>query len=151
LEKLDLDRETRIWQRVSACKAPEVGELRPLLLSAAETVSTYRQLVGMLTGRSREQMKGLLTVAQRSAAVLKGIGRMSGQPPEDMKTLPGQREPAARLLKKSYYRALRQLTEYTARTLDPDYGVVYRSLADREQEAAVVLAELIGRIDDLRA
>ena len=38
------------------------------------------------------------------------------------------------------------MTEYTARTLDPDYAVVYQGLADREREAAMILAELIGNM-----
>ena len=148
LDKTGQNRETEVWQRVNGCCPPEGGDIRPLLLAAAETLGAYRQLAQLLTGGKRERMKGLLAVSRRSLEGLRGIQRMSGYPAEKLRTAAIPGESARRLLERSYHRALRQMTEYTARMLDPDYGTVFRTLADRERDAAVVLAELIGGLEE---
>lgn len=141
------EQEQKIWQRVAGGMRQENSDIRPLLLAAAEGVAAYRQLSGLLTGRSRERMRGLLATAQRSLEALKGIQTMSGHPAGALRTVPVPKESPRRLLERSFHRSLRQMTEYTARALDPEYGVVYQMLADREREAAAVLAELIGGLE----
>lgn len=137
-------RENPVWQRVWNGQMPEGGDIRPLLLTAAESLAVYSQLAQTLTGKQRATAAGLRDMARRSLEALKGIQSLSGHPAGNLRTPPVPKEPARRLLEKSYHRALRQMTEYTARSLDPEFGVVYQSLGDRERTAAVLLAQLIG-------
>jgi len=144
LEKFDPNRELQVWQRVKEGFQAGDSDIRPLLLMAWESASVYRQLLGLLSGKQREKMKKLQEQAMGAVNVLKGIQTMSGQPAGNLRPQPITKEPVRRLLEKSFYRCGRLMTEYTARALDPDYAVVYQGLADREREAAMILAELIG-------
>ena len=137
-------RENPVWQRVWNGQRPESGDIRPLLLTAAESLAVYGRLVQTLQGRQRETAAELRDMARRSLDALKGIQSLSGHPAGKLRTPPVPKEPPRRLLEKSYHRALRQMTEYTARSLDPEFGVVYQSLGDRERSAAVLLAQLLG-------
>ena len=147
MEKFDTDRELRVWQRVTGGPQPENGDIRPLLLAAVENASVLRQLTGLLTGKARERMRSLQEGAQRSVEALKGIQKMLSHPAGDLRSPLIPKEPPRRLLEKSFFRTLRLMTEYTARTLEPEFGVVYQALADREREAAAVLAELMGSLE----
>lgn len=144
LEERNCDGELRVWQRVNDCRLPESGDIRPLLLTAAESVAVYAHLAQVLTGKQREVMTRLQEAARRSLHVLQGIQSMSGHSAGNLRPVPVPKERPRLLLEKSYHRALRQMTEYTARSLDPEYGMVYHGLADREREAALALAELVG-------
>lgn len=147
LEKLDLNLETQVWRRIAGQPQPERSDLRPLLLLAWEQASVLRHLMGLLSGKSRERMKELAGKAHRSAQAVKGIMAMSGQPAGNLRPVPIPKEPARRLLEKSFHRSGRLMTEYTARAIDPESGVVYQGLADRERENALILAELIGSME----
>ena len=147
LEKFDPNRELQVWQRVTGGLMPGDSDIRPLLLMAWESAAVYRHLLGLLSGKQRERMKKLQEQAVRSVDSLKGIQAMSGQPAGNLRPQPIPKESARRLLEKSFHRSGRLMTEYTARTLDPEYGVVYQNLADRERKAGLVLAELIGNME----
>ena len=53
-------------------------------------------------------------------------------------------EPAAKALEKRYHCARRAVTEYTVRTVDGDFGIVFQHLADLSREECVLLARLLG-------
>ena len=146
LEKQPQDREMEVWQRVNSCRFFEGGDIRSLLLAAEESVAVYAHLSRALTGKQREIMVRLQETARRSLHVLRGIQSMSGYSMGDLRPAPVEKERPRQMLEKSYLRALRQMTEYTARSLDSEYGVVYQGLADREREAAMALTELIGSL-----
>lgn len=147
MEKFDPNRELQIWQRVAGGPQPENGNIRPLLLAAVENAAVLRHLTGLLTGKARERMKPLQEGAQRSVEALKGVQKLLGHPAGDLRPPLIPKEPPRRLLEKSFHRTLRLMTEYSARVLDPEYGVVYQALADRERKAAAVLAEVIGGLE----
>ena len=147
MEKFDPNRELQIWQRVTEGFRPGDSDIRPLLLMAWESASVYRHLLGLLSGKQRERMKNLQEQAMRSVDSLKGIQSMYGQSAGNLRAQPVPKESARRMLEKSFHRCGRLMTEYTARALDPEYGVVYQGLADREREAGMILAELIGSME----
>lgn len=147
VEKFDPNRELQVWQRVKEGFRAGDNDIRHLLLTAWESASVYRHLLGILSGKQREKIKRLQEQAIRSVDALKGIQTMSGQSAGNLRPLPIPKEPARRLLEKSFYRCGQLMTEYTARALDPDYAVVYQGLADREREAGLILAELIGSME----
>ena len=147
MEKLDPNLEAQVWRRITGQPQPERGDLQPLLLIAWEQAQVLRQVTGLLSGKTRERMKGLSGSAVRSVEAIKGILLMSGQPAGKLRPQPIPRELPRRLLEKSFHRTLRMMTEYSARALDPEYGVVYQALADRERKAAAVLAEVIGGLE----
>lgn len=140
--------EQQVWQRVMCGRGPEGGgDIRPLLLAAAEGAAVYRHLAGLLTGKQRQRMQKLADTARKTVEALKGIQILSGYPVGKLRTLPVPGDTPRRLLEKCYHRAVRQMAEYTARSMDPEQGIVWQRLADREREAAVILAELIGSME----
>lgn len=141
------EQERKIWQRVTGGMRQENCDIRPLLLAATENAAVFGHLAGLLSGKPRERMRGLRELAGRTLDGLKGIQAMSGYPAGDLRPPLIPREPARRLLEKSYHRSRQLITEYTARMTDPEYGVVYQTLADRERETAAVLAEVIGSLE----
>lgn len=145
MEKLDLNRELQVWQRVSAGLRPEAEDIRPLLLNGMESVAVFRHLMGVLQGKPRQQGKALVRMAQGTLDCLKGIQIMSGHSAGNLRIPPVPKELPVRLLEKSYHRARRQAAEYTARTADPEWGILWQCLADRERESALLMAQMIGQ------
>lgn len=147
MERIDPNMEAEVWQRVMGQREQPVREdIRPLLLSAMEAVSAYRHLSGMLTGKGKERMKGLHQGAMASVSCLKGIQAMSGGGSGKLTAMPIPKEPVRKTLEKSYHRTRHLMAEYTGRSLDPEFGVLYQRMADREREHGVVLAEILGEL-----
>ncbi len=115
-----------------------------LMLAAMETAAGYRLLTGMLTGKAREQVRGLWEGEQANLACLQGMRRLSGGSGDKRKNISLPSEPAGKLLEKSFYRTRRAMAEYAARLADPEFGVVFQAMADREQAHCAVLIELLG-------
>lgn len=144
MEKLDPNKELQVWQRVMEGPSPVQQDIRPLLLSAWESAAVYRHLLPALTGKQRVRMKVLHDRALQSVDMLKGIQSMSGNPVGKLQHPPIPKEPVRRLLEKSFYRSRNLIIEYTARSPEAEYGMVYQALADQERQTAAALSALIG-------
>ena len=149
MKQFDRTAEEQVWQRVAMRE--EVGqdrqELRNLILSAAEAAESYRYLAGILPGKGKERAKRLYEEEKVNIACLKGIRVLAGEGREKLAVVPPAKEPAARVLEKSYHRSRRALTEYTARSAQGEFGVVFHRLARREEEHCAVLAQLLGELE----
>lgn len=145
---MDENVEQQVWQRVRGQRPQEQTgmDLRNLTLRAMEAAAEYRYLSGVLSGPSRDQARRLWERQQEIVSCLLGIARLSGSPGEKEKILEIPKEPPEKVLVRAYHRARKMVTEYTARGLDPQAGLVYRSLADREQEQCTAIARLLGRM-----
>ena len=141
---METNRETQVWQRVGA--PPNSGqspqELRILLQNAGERVSLFRSLSGQ-TSRSREQIKQLQELELGNIACLKGILAFSGQDSKiPVRNLPPA--PARQSLIRGYYLAKKAAAEYTARSVDPEFGIVYQQMAGREAIICALVTQLLG-------
>ena len=135
---MNRDVEQQVWQRVLGQSEPPRGSLRPMELEAMEAAAVYRKLAGQFSGRGREQLRHLHDVQMEMLACLRGIGRLSGSGGRKTAQIAVPEEPAAKAL------ARRAVTDYTARTVDGDFGVVFQHLADLSREECVLLARLLG-------
>ena len=140
------DVERQVWQRVFAQPQtkPEGDDLRMLVLSSLEAAGAYRYLAGILTGRSRELARRLWEEEQETTACLRGLHRLSGGGKERPKGISAMQDRPDKVLEKCYHRARRTVTEYTARTVDSEFGSVFRRLAAREEEHCARIAQLLG-------
>ena len=141
---METNRETQVWQRVGA--PPNSGqspqELRILLQNAGERVSLFRSLSGQ-TFRSREQIKQLQELELGNIACLKGMLAFSGQDTKiPVRSLPPA--PARQSLIRGYYLAKKAAAEYTARSVDPEFGIVYQQMAGREAIICALVTQLLG-------
>lgn len=144
---MEQNRENQVWQRVM--KQPEerpASDLQGLIRESAELAGIYRRIGEKLTGRDQQLARQLLDTELASLARLRGIGVMSGERAEVLKHWEPAGGVGSRQLVACYHRSLGRMAEYTARCLDPQYGEVYRSLADRMGQQCGRIAELLGRM-----
>lgn len=141
---MNRDVEQQVWQRVLGQPEPPRGSLRPMELEAMEAAAVYRKLAGQSSGKRREQLRHLHDMQMELLACLRGIGRLSGCASGKTAQIAAPEEPAAKALEARYHCARRAVTEYTARTVDGDFGVVFQHLADLSWEECVLLTRLLG-------
>lgn len=143
---MESNRETQVWQRVGAppnqSQSPQ--ELRILLQNAWERASLFRSLSGQ-TSRSREHIKQLQELELGNIACLKGMLAFSGHDIKiSARNLPPA--PARQSLIRGYYLAKKAAAEYTARSVDPEFGMVYQEMAGREAKICALVTQLLGEI-----
>jgi len=141
---MNRDVERQVWQRVLGQSEAPQGSLRPMELEAMEAAAVYRRLAGQSSGQRREQLRHLHDMQAEILACLRGFGRLSGCGSGKPAQAAVPEEPAAKALEKRYHCARRAVTEYTARTVDGDFGVVFQHLADLSREECAALARLLG-------
>ena len=142
---MEENREAKVWQRVMAQPRqtpPEDPEA--MLREAAALAAVYRWAVERMTGKKKQLAHQLLAEEERTVACLRGIGQLSGHALEAVTVWrPGNREGKG-LLEGCYQRTRRCQTEYTARSLDGQFGEAYRLLAERCGRQCLLLTELLG-------
>lgn len=140
--------EQQVWQRVFARPRTreESDALRTLAVGVMEAAEDYRHLANSLTGKPGELARRLWEGERENLACLRGMAMLSG----GKDTFPRQiRTPAAppeKLLRKSYYRTRRAMTEYAARMLDGEFGEVFRKMSQREGEHCALILRLLGEL-----
>ncbi|MDD5863766.1 MAG: hypothetical protein PUD80_03895 [Firmicutes bacterium] len=140
---MDQNVEKQVWQRVLGQAENPRRDLRALELEALEAAAVYRSLSGVFTGRSREQVRQLYDGQMETVVCLRGIGRLSGGVGKAAQ-ISAPEEPVGKALEKRFHCARRAMTEYTARTVDGEFGAVFQHLADLSRRECVLLAELLG-------
>lgn len=148
MEPIDAKVEQQVWQRVrgreeDAGKSQE-QDLRMLTLRAMEAGADYRHLAGMLTGGNRELARRLWENQSRIVACLRGMARLTRSPAGKAKTLEPSKDPAEKVLRRRYHQARKAVTEYAARGLDPQLGLVFRALSQWEEGQCALIAQLLG-------
>ena len=151
MEKIDKHMENRVWQRVQARQEPadiqpRRDNLKPWILAAQENAAAYRSLELQLIGKQWDGLRRLEQESSRIVHSLRGISALRGEVVK-LTPLPTPREAPRRTLEKSFHRSLRLWQELDSRCDDPEWGVVFRSLARRAEDHCVQLTELIGRLD----
>ena len=147
MNKQESNMEQAVWQRVQACReeAPR-NDLRQLQREAMELAAIYRSLSGRTAGRQQERIQQLYGGERANAAALAGIGKLSRQGSEHLKLWQPGQEDISKMLERCYHRTRRCLTEYLARSVDGEFGVVFERLAKREGEHCVWIAEILGSL-----
>ena len=144
---MEQDRENPVWQRVMGTREiTPSSNLQGLIRDSGDMAAVYRRAAEKLAGREKQLARKLLEMEQSNTARLRGIAMLAGEKGETLKHW----EPAGgfgkQLLMKCYHRSLHMQAEYAAMCLNPEYGEVYRGLADRLGQQCGLIAELIGRI-----
>ena len=147
MDKQDWTSEQQVWQRVRINReeAPK-QDLRQLQREAMELAGIYRGLSAQLSGTSRELVQVLYKGEKANASALAGIGVLSRQGGETLKLWQSEKDVPRKLLERCYHRSRRCMTEYLARSVDGEFGVVFEKMAKREGEQCVLIAELLGSL-----
>ena len=136
------NRSAEIWRRVTEGPRQEpVMAAEALLRESAALAAVYRRAAGKFTGQRQALARQLRDAEQATTAALRGMGRLSGHAPEQVRLW----EPETRgALEGCYHRTRRCQAEYAARALDPQFGEVYRHLAEQAGKQCVLLTQLLG-------
>lgn len=143
---MDVTRQQAVWNRVTA---PISGgqsreELRILLMNAGELLRLIQGLPSK-AARSREKCRQIQQWEQANVDCLKGMLVFSGQDGAIPLRTPSP-APAKQSLVRGYYLAKKGAAEYTARSVDPEFGVVYQEMAQREMKICNFIVQLMGEL-----
>ena len=139
--------QAQVWERVFARNGEQPrDDLRELLAAATELAGVYRHLAGTLTGKPRERVRQLYEEELANIACLKGLGILAGRREEVLKIWAPSREPGKKLLEKCYHRSRRCMVNYMGYSAEPEFGVVFQKLAEREGQHCALIAELLGML-----
>ena len=145
MERMDKSRD--VWQRVLNPQPAVLKDgLRGLRRESAAPAAPYHQLSGSLTGKTGETAAQLYREETAVSACLRGLEVLRGEDTGKLHYPQPGKEPPLRLLRGCYHRTRNCMAEYTARTVDPETGAVFRALADRAQSQCALIAELIGML-----
>ena len=103
-------------------------------------------MTASLTGKAGEKAGQLYRGETEISACLRGLEILRGEDGGKLKYPQPAKEPTQRLLRGCYHRTRNCIAEYTARTVDPETGAVFRELADRAQKQCALIAELMGML-----
>ena len=139
------EEEQRVWQRVMDRDQPEQSGLRQLAIQTQQAASQYRKLLKSRVESHRELGKQLMSTELENLAALKGLhymqtGKVLKLPAQtpmmwDTKQILGQ-----------YHIARRMLSEYTARSAEPEWGCVFLAMAKRQEQQCDRLCRLMGHM-----
>jgi len=135
--------EQRVWGRVLGQPGEAMDDLGTLILTSQELATIY----GHLAKSAGEKTKPLLKILHREELgilnTLKGISHLQNRQVH-LRPLPPPKTPAVRQLETCYHRSLRARQEYMARSAGPEFGEVFRLLADRAGEQCARISEILG-------
>lgn len=151
MEEFDGEKAARVWERVLKREdltplEPRKTDLTPLVLSAQELAGLYHAAARQLGGKEGELVRGLLRQQKGMVACLKGICQISGGRVPKFPGFTPPREPARRLLESCYHRERRLLGELSRHVSDPEFGQVFRSLAEGAGKRCLTVLEILGRM-----
>ena len=123
-------------------------DLSRLLLAERTAARTYTRLARQMNGEAGRRLEKMSREADAHAACLEGICLLvTGQVPEACPP-PEQGGAPQSVLRRCYGSAMRTLVTYEARRDDPEYGPVFRRLAEQQQTHCKTILELIGRMTE---
>ena len=143
---MEQHREEGVWSRVAAQPRQELGDLRSLLRESAALAAIYRRAAETMTGQGKVLARKLLEEELAAGACLRGIGILQATQKEQVPLWEPGTKGGRGLLEGCYHRTRRCLAEYTARSVEPEYGTVFRHLADRAAYRCCLLAQLLGTV-----
>ena len=142
---MEQEREAKVWQRVAGQQETRTDlGIRGLIRESGELAAIYRRMGEKLTGQEKQLARKLYEMEQSNRACLRGIALLSGIGADSTKPwVPGKGDGKGQLMR-CYHRTQHCQAEYMPRSLDPEYGCVYRELALRQERQCALLAELLG-------
>ena len=146
MNNYDPKKAAQVWQRVQSQTPtpPDQASLLTLIAQEQEDAAIYLHLSRHFEGKEAAALRQMAQQEQSHAACLRGIySLLTGTKPA-LHTTPAPRENRQVLLRRCYGREMQSLTQYQARTNDPQYGHIFARLAAQEQDHCHTLLRLLG-------
>ena len=147
MEQFDTEMEDRIWQRLRGEVPPRLEQsLQALAAAELSEAAAHLMLSRQLQGKEKAILRRIYEEDQSHATCLKGIHFFTFDTPLAVRHTPPVPESPVIALRKAYARKLRALHQYESRFDDPEYGAVYKVLAQQEREHCRLILELVGNL-----
>lgn len=137
--------EQRVWNRVRNQDPRENTELKTLAMDSQEAAAMYRQLLKSRVESHRELGKKLLTTEGEILSCLKGLCLLQTGAPMKLPMV-GSVSVDAKGLIRRYHVAHRNVAEFTARSAEPEWGHVFRKVAELQERQCQTLCQLLGHM-----
>ena len=153
MQNYDPKKAAAVWQRVQGAQAqapvfPDASTLLSWISQEQEDAVIYLYLSRHFPGKEGAALRQMAQQEQAHASCLRGIYvLLTGKKPA-LPTAPAPRENPKALLRRCYGREMQSLTQYKARTDDPQYGHIFTRLAAQEQEHCHILLGILGNLKD---
>ena len=148
METIDPMKEAQVWQRVRGPQQsvdPRDG-LQELIAREWEVAGICLQLSRRFSGKQGALLRQLYEKEQGHVACLKGIYTLiTGQRPQ-VRGASAAGGLAEAELRRCYGKQMQNLAEYERRSSHPEYGHIFRSLAQQEREHCHLLLEVLGSL-----
>ena len=142
MERYDADQAARVWQRVQGNGEMNLSGLPGMAAAERSAAEHFR-----LLQRQNPQwgLEDLVAECAANGAVLRGILRLMGQKAEIAPPAPLPKELTESTLRRCYAEALQLRSNYEKYVDHPEYGFVFRELAQRKGKHCFRIAELLGK------
>lgn len=147
MERYDMQKAARIWERVHASSEAEQNPatvLPALIVGERMAAATYLQLSRRFQGREARLLRQLYQEEQSHVACLQGIYTLITGEQMAAKTAPVPQGTVVAVLRKCYGEEMRSLAEYEQWASHREYGPVFARLVQQEREHCRMLLEILG-------
>ena len=148
MEKYDPKNAAKIWDRVQnpVFASGDAPAVLTLIAEEMQDSLAYGKLAKRLPPAQAAIARQISQQEQAHISCLKGIytlitGRKAIVPPAVVSD-----DPPEIVLRRCYGREMRCLAQYEARMNDPQYGYIFRKLAQQEQEHCRHILEILGTL-----
>ena len=148
MDTFDAQMAARVWQRVVGEQHPaNHPDLPTLLEGERQDAAVLRSLARRYSGMRRRKLERLAAETDSQAACLKGIARLMGEKPKDVRPVLPVKESPAVLLQRCYVNAVGRLATYEGSAAHPEYGRAFTQMTRQKENHCRVLLELIGSLE----
>lgn len=146
MEKFDPEKAARVWERVQSRQMPELAREDPAVLirEAAALARMYRALAKQIPGADGERLGRMSGECRRCADCLRGIGIIRGGKLGAPQGEDDGRRQSRRLLESCCHRERDLQGALSRQTVDPEWGHIYRRLAEESERRCTAVLELLG-------
>ena len=146
MESFDQEKARRVWDRVSgSCsQGPDPDVLTAMLSQELTDAAILTRLIKQLGGRGGDLLR-LARQCRQHAGYLRGISAMICRERPDPAVPVPTVSNANSALKSCYVNSLHRMRAYENLSADPDYGPVFRGMAQTSRNQCATLLELIGK------
>ena len=148
MKPYDPNTAAKVWDRVRSTPSvtADAQAILELITQEMLDVATYNRLAQRLPAPKAAIVRQIAREEQSHIACLKGVYTLiTGQKPTVPKPAIADDAPEI-VLRRSYGREMRCLSQYEARQTDPQYGYIFLSLARQEKEHCHRLLEILGTL-----
>ena len=143
MEKIDEGMEKRVWQRVHGIW--QGVNLQGMAAAEQNLAAVYLSLAQIYQNKNRQLLQRLHERERNHGYCINGISRVRDGKQMKIQTVKPSVERPETVLRKCYAQTLQALQTYRQMEADGEFGHIFRTLRQQEEENCVLLLQILGR------